>query len=204
MEQENKFVGKSKTIIGAILVFLSMLAPAIGVDFTAGEADSLTSQLTSLIDQGIGAVGLVMIVWGRFSAKTKLTVLPGNPTDTFKSPWYIAVLASILALAGCVGGATYTDLSPAEKVRASYDAALPMITIYLALPSCGPDVVGLCSQPKVADKLSEANLLVAGYLDQIEAAGYLDDAAKAKATKEAQNALRTLLTIYAVQALTKA
>lgn len=204
MDETTKFVGKSKTLIGALLIFLATVAaPLLGLDFNQEDAKTLTDSLYAAADQIVNLIGLVLVVWGRVSASKKVAVFP-NPTDNvLKSPWWIAALAATLVLPGCVGGATFDENTPpVAKIRASYDSALPLLAFYSALPPCGPDVVGLCSKPAIVDKLNEASVLVESFLVTAESVDATDEA-KAQATKEAQRALSALLAIYAAQAITK-
>jgi hypothetical protein len=195
---------QSKTIIGALLIILSVIAPLIGLDFTSADANALTAKFEVFSTVTMELVGAVLVVWGRFSAKTDLTILPGA-RNRLNSPWWIsALLAVAFMLSGCIGAATYRDQTPVEKLRTSYDAALPLITIYTVLPACGPDVAGLCSKPDVVKTLTDASTLVGEYLAQLEAANTLSESDKAAALRAAQNSLRTMLIIYAAQALTKA
>lgn len=192
---------KSKTIIGTLIVVLSMLLPLFGVEFSAAEATTLTQKIGAVIDASSEVIGVLLILWGRITADSKLTIGAGNRLN---SPWWVSVLAATVFLAGCVGQATFEDKTPVEKLRISYDTALPLITVYIALPNCGPEVVGLCSKPEVVKTLTDASAIVASYLAQLEAAEAMTDADKAAALRAAQNSLRTMLTIYAVQALTRA
>lgn len=61
---ENKFFLKSKTIIGVILSALPALLPALGITFSADDAQLVSSGVDALIQ----AVGAVLAVYGRFAA----------------------------------------------------------------------------------------------------------------------------------------
>lgn len=61
---ENKFFLKSKTIIGVILSVLPALLPALGISFSADDAQMVSSN----IDAVIQAVGAALALYGRFAA----------------------------------------------------------------------------------------------------------------------------------------
>lgn len=61
---ENKFFLKSKTIIGVILSALPALLPALGITFSADDAQLVSSGVDALIQ----AVGAILAVYGRFAA----------------------------------------------------------------------------------------------------------------------------------------
>jgi len=197
----SKFFLQSKTIIGALLIALSMIAPVLGIEFTAAEADTLLQKIGLLIDSSLEIVGLILVVWGRVTAVQPVSLFPPG-SDKLQSPWFVSLFA-VLALAACQV-ATPPDATPAERLRISYDSTKPLIDVYLALPECAPEVVGLCWKPDIAEKLSLASTTVEGYLTAIEETADLSEAEQQKALRDAQNALRTLITLYAVQALTKA
>ncbi len=194
---DTKFFLSSKTIIGAILTAIVAFAPLVGLSFSADDAQLVSTQIDAILK----AIGILLVVWGRLTATTSLTIKPSG--SKLNSPWLVSVAAALLFLAGCATGGL-EGKAPLEKLRISYDSAKVSLVFYSTLPSCGPDVVGLCSKPEVVSRLNEASVLVEALLTQAEAsAGGVDDEAEAKALRDAQNALRTLLTIYAVQALTK-
>lgn len=201
MEDTKNFL-QSKTIIGSLILIVSMLLPMFGIEFSADEAENLSGKVAAALDAGAEVFGLILIIWGRFTAKKALTVLP-SPTK-IESPWFVsAIVTALFFLTGCVGSAEFEEKSPVEKLRASYDAALPLVAVYLALPPCDGDVVGLCANAKVVAALTDATLLAESYLAKAETAETLPAGERDKALRDAQKALSTLLTIYAVQALAK-
>jgi len=77
-----KLAFKSKTIIGAIIAFLPSLITFAGgqVDPEAmaaleASADSALSMIWKTIDQMNELIGAFLIVWGRFTATSKLRIL---------------------------------------------------------------------------------------------------------------------------------
>lgn len=80
-----KHILASKTVWGGILMALAwMLQQFFGVHVSSAE----TGQAAEALSQGIGAgewgsiisaaIGFVMVVWGRFTAKKQVTVIPGG------------------------------------------------------------------------------------------------------------------------------
>lgn len=69
---------RSKTIIGTLIVVLSMLLPLFGIEFTAAEATSLSQKIAAALDSIAEVIGIVLILWGRFTANTKLTLGRGS------------------------------------------------------------------------------------------------------------------------------
>lgn len=68
---DNKFILKSKTILGAILTFAIATLPQFGVSFTGEDA--------ALISTGIDQLAILattaLTVYGRFVAKTTVSAL---------------------------------------------------------------------------------------------------------------------------------
>lgn len=69
---ETKFFLQSKTIIGAILIVISTLAPLIGFTFTTADVALVGGNVGNIID----GIGVLLVVWGRISAKTELVATP--------------------------------------------------------------------------------------------------------------------------------
>ena len=67
---DEKFFLKSKTIIGAVLTFLVVLLPNMGINFTADDS----ALVSNLADQIIVAATTGLTVYGRFTANTKVKV----------------------------------------------------------------------------------------------------------------------------------
>ena len=64
---ETKSVLKSKTLIGAIVVLLAFVVKQQGLPLLEGEVEVLVVNLVSLL-------GLAAVVYGRLTAKTRLTL----------------------------------------------------------------------------------------------------------------------------------
>lgn len=67
-----KFFLQSKTIIGAIVTILPVIAGLAGFSFT-GEDGAL---ITEAWDTILQAIGTVLVVYGRFTANTTLKIAP--------------------------------------------------------------------------------------------------------------------------------
>jgi uncharacterized membrane protein len=204
---ESKFFLQSKTIIGAILVVAPMLAPLLGITFTEEDAGVIRANL----DQILSALGVLMVVWGRVAtdgSPLRLSpISPTKPDDTVLSPWFVSVLAMALFLTGCVlpTSKQLEDKTPVELARITYDSVQPSLQIYYALPTCTDEYKGLCSKPDVVAKIKEAETVFLAALTYAESvAPDATDEALDEAAIAAQNALRQLITIYAIQAITKA
>ncbi|MAU40962.1 MAG: hypothetical protein CMF31_05000 [Kordiimonas sp.] len=71
-ENEPKWFLKSKTVIGAIMAILPTLLPVFGVSFSTEEV----GLVNGAVDATITAGGALLAVYGRFTAKESVTVLP--------------------------------------------------------------------------------------------------------------------------------
>lgn len=69
---DNKFILKSKTVLGALLTFAIALLPQFGVSFTGEDA----ALISTGIDQLAILATTVFTVYSRVVAKTTLTVTP--------------------------------------------------------------------------------------------------------------------------------
>ena len=67
---DTKIFLASKTVWGVVLIALPQILPLLGFSFTADD----TSLLTTAGDQVFQAIGAVIVVWGRWSASTKLSI----------------------------------------------------------------------------------------------------------------------------------
>jgi len=67
----DKFFLKSKTIIGVIVTVLPTLLPALGVSFSAEDAQLISSTGDAIIQ----AVGALLAVYGRFVAKDDIGLI---------------------------------------------------------------------------------------------------------------------------------
>lgn len=70
---ESKIFLKSKTIWGVVIAALPALLPALGVSFSADD----THMISQLGDAVFQAVGLAFAAYGRFVAKTSVSVTGG-------------------------------------------------------------------------------------------------------------------------------
>ena len=67
---DTKIFLASKTVWGVVLIALPQILPLLGISFTADD----TSLLTTTGDQVFQAIGGLIVVWGRWSATTKLSI----------------------------------------------------------------------------------------------------------------------------------
>ncbi len=67
---DTKIFLASKTVWGVVLIALPQILPLLGISFTADD----TSLLTTTGDQVFQAIGALIVVWGRWSASTKLSI----------------------------------------------------------------------------------------------------------------------------------
>ena len=68
----DKFILKSKTVVGAIVMLLPVLAQLFGFSFSADDS----AMITEGWDQVVSAIGAVMVVIGRFTAKSNISLNP--------------------------------------------------------------------------------------------------------------------------------
>lgn len=66
----DKFLLKSKTIIGILLTAFVALAPQFGINFTADDSALISQSVDAIIQ----AVTLTFAAYGRIAAKDKVTV----------------------------------------------------------------------------------------------------------------------------------
>ena len=65
-----KAIYKSKTIIGAVLTFLVVLLPQLGISFTADDS----AMFSQLVDQICIVITSAFTIYGRFTADSKVVV----------------------------------------------------------------------------------------------------------------------------------
>jgi len=65
---------KSKTIIGSLVMLAIVIARALGYDDIASVVDEQSAALTDNILQAAGAVAFFLTLWGRLTAKSKITL----------------------------------------------------------------------------------------------------------------------------------
>ncbi len=75
-----KWILKSKTFWGAVVMAATTLVPAfghmIGIDATAQDVQNIGNSITDVITAVGTAVGFVMVVLGRMQAEGKATLTP--------------------------------------------------------------------------------------------------------------------------------
>lgn len=67
-----KWMAQSKTILGATLAFLTAVGPTLDIHLTDDDAVLIGQGW----DQVLLAVGFGLTIWGRFTAKTSVTLTP--------------------------------------------------------------------------------------------------------------------------------
>jgi len=73
--QDSKFFLRSMTVLGALLTSVMMIWDG---SITAQESAELQSGITNIVTQGGEIVGLVMVIVGRFRAKSGVKLVPGK------------------------------------------------------------------------------------------------------------------------------
>lgn len=73
MEQGAKPFWQSKTLWGAVLLVLGAILSSFGVEVTPSEQETIAISGLQMVGAGTELVGLVMVIYGRFKAKQKLT-----------------------------------------------------------------------------------------------------------------------------------
>lgn len=71
---QTKHALASKTILGVIIAILPIVNLVFKVDITADEVTLIFGNIDAMISLGTVTVGLIMAIWGRFTAKKKLTI----------------------------------------------------------------------------------------------------------------------------------
>ncbi len=73
----DKFFLRSKTIFGALILLINPLLALFGIEpLAADQVAGMGDQIVVVLDSLNEIVGLVLVVWGRVSAKSSLTLLP--------------------------------------------------------------------------------------------------------------------------------
>lgn len=104
----NKFLAKSKTLQGIVIMLVPAVAQLLDFEWTEGD----TSAVNEAINAAIAAVGAVWAAVGRFTAKDNLTVSPKprQPGDKLRVTSISLLLAVGLAL--LVAGCASQDIRP--------------------------------------------------------------------------------------------
>lgn len=105
---------RSKTIWGAIVMAIGGAAHLFGLPFTEADQQNLTQALGGLAD----AVGLVLVVWGRVTAKGPIKIGTGTASALF------AAMLLPLALSACAGTAETRATNALGIACQTYAAAL--------------------------------------------------------------------------------
>ena len=71
-QTEPKWIVTSKTFLGLLITVLPVLAPILGFSFGEGDAEFVSQGA----DQLIQAVGVLVAGYGRFAAKSPVSILP--------------------------------------------------------------------------------------------------------------------------------
>jgi hypothetical protein len=199
-----KFFLSSKTILASLGVLFVTLAPMLGITFTEADAAEVNTNV-NLIGQAadalITAVLALIAVYGRATAKTKLTVVP-DPNQT-NSPWIVSV-ALLFFLAACITPNTNGNLSPQAQlfqVESQYAIAKEEVAAYAALPFCSDILIIACSDPATVIKLDEADDTAEEAIVAARLAVQLSDGTDLTSLASATGALRVLLTLVAASAL---
>lgn len=156
-----KFFLQSKTVIGAILIALSMVAPLLGWEFTATDANTFVEKVGVFFDSFAEVIGLALVLWGRFTAQGPLAVLPTKkPDDTLQSSWMIGAFFLTMVVVGGCAQTSLVTLNPATRlyqVEANFAIAKEEAALYAARPFCSTTVIVACADPEIVVKLDEAS-----------------------------------------------
>ena len=160
---------RAKTIWGLLLMLLPVLSQALGWEWT----DADTAGVENFVELALALGGAAVALWGRLTAKHKLTVLPKpGPAAT---NLLLGLLMLPLALAGCAGiDAVREAETPAQRAYALYGVFEGAQIVALA-------VVESPATPEGVKRGVQAAEAVA-----YEAAGALKDAARVWAGAEAE------------------
>lgn len=198
MDYEKYFL-QSKTVLAALLAVAVQILPLLGIGFDAQDG----ALVTVAWDQIVTAIlGLLAIYFRIVTPGAKLAMKPSSVDTTLRAPWIVTMVAVMLTLAAC-STVALEGKTPLEKLRLTYDSAQTQIEIYASLPPCEGGVALLCSKADVVAKLTDLSAQALGYLELAEAAAADPAVNEEDALKVAQNELRKLLTVLALQALTK-
>lgn len=77
MENQPKWIGMSKTVLGIIVAALVSLGPALGLEL----GDEPGQFFNNLADSLVTTASLAFAAWGRLTAKQTVTVLPKKKTE---------------------------------------------------------------------------------------------------------------------------
>jgi len=108
---DQKWVLKSKTIFGAILMAVPIICSLLGVE--PPSADQLAAANVDFSQLMIGLSGLVgfgLTIYGRFTARTQLTVTGVKPdSTTLKAIAMLFMVGMAISLTACAGAMTKVD-----------------------------------------------------------------------------------------------
>lgn len=169
MDYYQKFFMKSKTIIGAILIALSMVAPILGIDFTADDANTLVEKIGVFVEATVQVLGLILVVWGRITASAPLTMGPSIKKDTTQSSWMVGGLLLCATIFAACTQTSYVTLNPATRLyqlEANYAIAKEEAALYAARPFCSETVIIGCADPEIVVRLDDASDKVDPLIDQ--------------------------------------
>lgn len=153
---------RSRTILGAVVSLLAMVAGPLGVDLDA----ELQSEIVTILLTLGGVVGPVLSVWGRMKARSRIAP-PGRGTLGI---WVIVTVLAATALGGPSACATHTvaqadRATPAQivyAVQSDYTAALRVAAAHVSAPDADPDVVRTIQRLDAAafDAIGQARIAV--------------------------------------------
>lgn len=73
----DKFILKSKTIWGIVIMGIAMIMSIFGVEFNPLEQEELSAKGISAIEAVFAIVGPILAIYGRIVAKAPLSLVPG-------------------------------------------------------------------------------------------------------------------------------
>jgi uncharacterized membrane protein len=108
----SKSLFASKTLLGALLLFIVTAARWWGIELAADDPHLVAAltQLLSVLDGIFTLVGLFLVVWGRITATKRIEL----PTAAAR---LLLLLLLLLVLAGCAGGGATVSWSDGKNRR---------------------------------------------------------------------------------------
>jgi hypothetical protein len=124
-----KFAGFSKTIIGLVVLIVSIVLQRKGINVLPDDQRALEEGLQI----GAEAIGALLVVWGRIKATQPITLLPGKDSTTLKSLLVVLLLGSMVASPAASTGCAQTEENRvAQSVIATKVAADTALHLHAA------------------------------------------------------------------------
>lgn len=76
MKNQSKWIAKSKTLWGAIIMAVPVVAPVVGIDLSPEATQEVADAGVSVIEAAFAVIGGALVIIGRLTAAATATVLP--------------------------------------------------------------------------------------------------------------------------------